>query len=547
MRLRLLIAAAVSCSVLVGGVTAVAANTIVTGPNTGTVACPKILETSTSSEWPLPSWESCSPATITQSSPTLADWDGETIAAIGDERGYVQVYDAATGAELPGWPRRMAGAASASIAIESSPTIAFLDGPTSPPSIIVGSGSTWVPDSVGEVEAFRLSGAPRFVFHVGAARGTAVGVISSPAVGDILGNGGVQIAFGSWDHHIYVLNGSGQMLGFAYDNADTIWSSPALYTPPGSPGADLVIGSDASGRLIDGKACWGGYISAYVWSATAENPDTDIVGAGLKRLWYHCTNQSVWSSPAIGIINSTGEPAVVVGTSFYEQPFPSDTDTLQAFYLGTGRPVPGWPVTTAGPVLGSPAIGVINSSGEPAVVDTAWACSGLTRESCISSDRSELEAWSGSGQPLWSTPLLGPTDFSSPVLVPLLGNSWNDVLVGTSEGMYSLAGATGRYAFGTDYAHQWSAIDPGCRMFNSPAVGDIEGTGPGAGWHVLVGCGGPPAFKLPGEVASYPLPDQPASAGWPMFRGGSDHEGSASPFIAEASSATPSWAYAGAR
>ena len=106
---------------------------------------------------------------VTQSSPTTATYNGQTIVAIGcAENGYVYLMDAETGHELPGWPQRMADPGGKPIAIESSPTIAFLDGVKRPPSIIVGSASTWVKSTVGEVEAFLLcGGARRFVFGVG--------------------------------------------------------------------------------------------------------------------------------------------------------------------------------------------------------------------------------------------------------------------------------------------------------------------------------------------------------------------------------------------
>jgi len=473
--------------------------------------------------WPAPQWVSRTVTGsdlgyVTQSSPTVASFDGETIVAVGAENGYVYVTDAKTGAELPGWPQRMAGPAGAAIAIESSPTIAWLDGPGKPPSIIVGSGSTWVPNAVGEVEAFHLDGSPRWVFHVGSAPGTAVGVISSPAVGDITGNGQQDVVFGSWDHNIYALNKDGAVLpGFPYENADTVWSSPSLYRLPGHVGEDIFIGSDASGRIAGGTACWGGFIGDYRYLAGV-----------VHRIWLHCENQSIWSSPVVGVIGSSSRPVVVVGTSFFEQPFPSDTDKVFAFYADNGAPVPGWPVTTPGPALGSPAIGVINSSGEPAVVETSWVCNGSSRTNCFSQNESEVSAWAGDGSLLWTHSLIGPTDLSSPVLVPLQGHTADDVLVGSPNGLYPLDGATGNYLFGTNGTNQFAAINPGCRLFNSVAVADVPGDGARAGWHVYEACGGPPSFAMPGELLSYRLPVQPSSdsdAAWPMFRGSPEHDG----------------------
>ncbi len=224
------------------------------------------------------------------------------------------------------------------------------------------------------------------------------------------------------------------------------------------------------------------------------------------------------------MINSSGRAAVVVGTGFFYQPFPSATYQLSAYYADDGAPVPGWPVRTSGPSLGSPAIGVINGSGTSAVVETTWVCAGRTNTSCLSPGTSRVTAWSGAGKQLWSDELRGPTDFASPVLAPLTAGAWNDVLIGSGAGLYAISGATGAYLFGTSFAGE--PIDPGCRVFNAVAVADALGEGAGEGWSVIEACGGPAEFQYPGRVVSYPLPVVPAvSPAWPMFHQNAAHDG----------------------
>jgi hypothetical protein len=441
---------------------------------------------------------------IAQSSPTVATYQGRTIAAVGSENGLVYVLNVATGAELPGWPRAMAAPAGESAAIESSPAIAYLDGPDGAPSIIVGSGSTWVHNSVGEVEAFSIKGGPKWVFRVGRAPGTAVGVISSPAVGDITGNGQQDVVFGSWDHHIYALTPAGSLVpGFPFNNADTIWSSPALRRMPKQTEDDIFLGSDASG--YDG--CTGGFIGDYRYEA-----------GKLAVVWRDCENQAIWSSPAIGAID--GRLAVVVGTSFFYQPFTSDTDEVIALDALNGRPLPGWPVKTSGPVVGSPAIGVI-APGVRGVVDTAWECAGSSAADCAppnGPNASHVYAWDGQGTLRWTATLLGGQAFGSPILVPLGGGVINDVLAGSTNGLYPISGASGGFLDGSSEA---TGINPGCEVFNAPAVAEVAGT-----WDLVDACGGP---NRPGEIAAYAIPTQPSASdtpAWQMFHANPDHTGS---------------------
>jgi hypothetical protein len=490
-----LLIALVLCLLTMSGLRAVEPSAAAADANAAQPCNPDSYTTRSSAQqavrWANPSWRVCVGGTITQSSPAVFTWNGSTDLAVGDESGDLHLLDASSGKELPGWPRRMAGPVGASIAIESSPTVAFLDGKSKPPSIIVGSASTWVGSTIGEVEGFNFSGLARFVFHVGKAAGTAVGVISTPAVGDVLGDGRSQIVFGSWDHKIYVLNSSGQQLGFAYDNADTIWSSPTLFKVRGQSGEDIILGSDASGRPtpgIPGGKCKGGFVSEYRWSGSALDPDTLKVGAGLNRVWFDCLNQSVWSSSSMATVRN--RPAVFVGTGFFEQPFPSDTNKVFAFYASDGTRVPGWPVTTPGPVVGSPAIGTIGHKLKGVVV-TSFICNGSAESSCFSSGRSQVTAFSLSGHMIWSRTLPGPTAFGSPILVPLLGETTNDVLVTTPNGLYPLSGRSGAMLFNTNASNQFAAVNPGCRSFSTPAVAQVVAPGAVGDWAVFESCGGP--------------------------------------------------------
>jgi hypothetical protein len=468
-----------------------------------------------SSVFPAPSWIDTFGA-VALSSPTVATIDGVSAVIFGSENGYVDVVDASTGLNLPGWPQPVSFNGSGASPIESTPTVAYLDGPSKPPTIIVGGGSTYIANTVGGLIAFRADGTVRFrfstrdVFNEWHGPTTPDGydeaVFSTPAVGDITGTGRQDIVFGSWDHRLYALQPNGHLVpGFPLDTEDTIWSSPALFHVRGKKHqVDIFTGGDASGR----DHCFGGFVY-----------DISYVKKAPKIEWQHCENQTIWSSPAVGVIDATGRPAVVVGTGYGEKPpYRSDTNRLFAFYARGGATVPGWPVRTSGPVFGSPAIGRLTPGGPPVIVDTAWcmACTSLA------AGESTLYAWSGSGALLWQTALLGSQDFSSPALVDLTGSGVTDVLVGSSAGLYPIDGATGAFLFGTT---ELTAIN-GCSVQSTPAVAYITGSSQTPGWRVFETCGGPLQLTPTGRLFSYPLPATPAAPPpWPMWRAGPSHIG----------------------
>ena len=437
-------------------------------------------------------------------SPTVATIDGVKAVVVGSESGLVYVMNAKTGAELPGWPQKVQIAPGVGTAVDSTPTVAYLDGPNRPPSIIVGAGSLNVSNQQGGLEVFYASGARRFVFHTrdtfnewaggGPGNGYANSVFSTPAVGNITGTGQMDIVFGSYDHFIYALTPSGAMVpGFPYNNQDTIWSSPALYDSSRTGRDDIFIGADSTGL----NGCWGGWL--YDLRYNSGRPHV---------VWSHCEPQTFWSSPAIGEINQSGRAAVVLGTSWntiYGRP--ATSDLVYAFYADNGATVPGWPVHTNGPTFGSPAIGDVLGNGLPQVVETSCAHCG--------NGPAQVSVFTGTGQHVWSRDLNDNEILSSPVLVDLTGSGSNDVVAGNTYGTYLLNGRTGAFMFNTGN----SPVGRPCAVMNSAAIALV----PGAGWRMYVACGGPIAQ---GKVFSYPLPAVPRTPpAWPEFRGNPGHTG----------------------
>ncbi len=450
---------------------------------------------------------------VWMSSPVVATIDGVKAVVLATLSGEIYVMNARSGTELPGWPEFVHINSATPTAIDSSPAVAYLDGPDRPPSIIVGAGSLWRRDQQGGLEAFYANGRVRFVFQT---RRTfnpwgsgpddySDPVFATPAVGDITGTGQLDIVFGSYDHYIYALQPDGQLVpGFPVNRADTIWSSPALVDTSHTGRDDIIMGTDASG--FDG--CRGGWLVDYRY----ESGRPELV-------WQRCFGQTIWSSPTVGILNDTDRPAVVFGTSYYPDYRSASTDQILAVYADDGENVPGWPVTAHGPTFGSPAIGRVD--GELAVVATSCA-------RCLDGP-AVVTAWTGSGREIWSTVFDAHNEAtSSPVLVDITGgrDGGDDVLVGAAWGLYLLSGRTGGFLYNTG---AWaSTLDMGCDAPSSAAVAYVPGA-PGTGWMLYSACGGP---TLPATLAAYPFPVAPAPSdppAWPEWRANADRTGIADP------------------
>ncbi len=475
-------------------------------------ATPRALSTVS---FPAPTWtDTVGPVAL--SSPTVTTMNGTQVVMFGSENGYLYIVNAVTGANMPGWPQPVDIVPGVPTAVESTPTLAYLHGPNKPPLIIVGSGSTYAAKQQGGLIAFRTNGQIAFRFHTrdifnewngGASPdGFDEGVFATPVVGDITGSGQQDIVFGSWDHHIYALTPTGKLVpGFPIDTEDTIWSSAALFHVRGPHRQkDIFIGGDASGL----GHCFGGFI----YDITYHDRAPHIV-------WQHCESQTIWSSPAVGVITKNGRPAVVVGTGFGETPpYRRGSYRLYAFRAKSGAKLPGWPVTTTGPTFGSPAIGTLPGTSLPDVVDVSWCVT------CVSgtAGTSIVRAWTGTGRQIWSQQIQGGQDFSSPVIADLLGNGSNDVLIGSSAGLYPLDGANGQFLFGTSFTQTIT----NCSMQNAVAIANIAGNGPGSGWRLFAICGGPQQITPSGRLLSYPLPYSPlVTPPWPMWRNNATHDG----------------------
>lgn len=451
------------------------------------------------------------------SSPVIADIDGDghNEVVIGHQDGVLRAYE---GDGAPKWSTpAIPGVGSGcheqgrASAIDSSPAVADIDGDGTP-EVVVGVGSTWVPNQNGSIVVFDgATGAREWGFTGGRDRGDVwdnspvldgwcEGVFSTPAIGDVDGDGHLDIAFASWDFQIWAVDRTGTPLaGFPFDQDDSVWSSPALFDLDGDNDMEIFIGGDSyPGGTFDHL---GGVLRAFDWTP-----------GGVVQMWNRTANEVFHSSPAIGDINADGRADVVVATGanwhiecgaghpLCRPGDASDHVKVFAFHADDGSTVPGWPVSTGGPVTTSPALGDVDADGVPEVV--------------VGSEDHKVYAWNGDGSVAWVvTPDFEPFGTGrmtgSPVIADLDGDGDQDVAIGSGVGLALLDGRNGS---SLEEGLIWQNRMGSLRSYESaPAVGVLDG-----GRQIVFSGFDTPNFTT--RIAAYHLPDTTATDDWPMFR-----------------------------
>src|SRR5579864_2145800 len=308
----------------------------------------------------------------------------------------------------PGWPK------SVGAHIQSSPAVADLDG-DGLPDIVVGFGSNYDPSHQGGVSAFRRDGTLMWSvatapFNDGTNNWTHAPVVGTPAVGDVDGDGNLEVVFGSFDHHVYLVDAASGTAkpGWPVDVGDTVYSSAALYDIDGDGLPDIIIGSDD--YLVNGGAL-----------RVLRYDGTSVTG------FPQFINQTINSTPVVADLDGDGKPEIIVGTgAFYAPPSYHPTHQVYAFHCN-GTAVTGWPVAVDGQVGTTPAVADINGDGHLDVI--------VTDDNTGPSGTFHVYAFKGDGTLLWKTQ---PKDFNGnttslgqPVIADVMGDSHPEILTTT--------------------------------------------------------------------------------------------------------------------
>ncbi len=327
---------------------------------------------------------------VDSSSPTLADLTGdgvpEIIVGTTDFNGINNQFNrprmlvvmSGNGTVL--WSRDMGAP------INASPTVGDINRDGFPDVVVAFGGSASNLRTNGGVVAFDRNGNQMWRFNTldwHPDDGFSDGVFGSPALCDVDNDGDTEIAFGSWDQNIYLLDHLGNSLwnqlqpAITWDgfhNADSVWSSASCADLNRDGDDEIVIGADISGGgvLPDGTPTQnGGFL--YVFDG-----DGDVL---VRRYM----PEVIASSPAIGDLDGNGTLEIVVGTGWFwwrqggdiapSYVYAFDTSHLDETmdYANPNKLpyLPGWPQRTDYPGFSSPALADLDGNGDLEIVIAA--------------------------------------------------------------------------------------------------------------------------------------------------------------------------------
>jgi len=409
---------------------------------------------------------------------------------VGGVDGKVYAFDAATGADEPGWPVQTTDG------ISSTAAAADVDG-NGHDQIFIGSGIA------ASTEADFCSGGGTYSFeYTGAVRWHNIGTDadcdnqpfhSSFVIGDTTSNGQPDATIGALGLQSPSYNAiNGQMNpGWPFFTDDTVFSTPALANLQGAGLPDIVMGGDASPGVGSHQ---GGEMRA-------------ITGTG-QLLWQYNTDEQVRSSPAIGSLDGTGL-SIVFGTGNFWQMHGGATDSDYIFVLNAGGQLK-WKKDLGGVTQAAPALADVDGTGQPDIIEGT--------SGSVSDPNSGL-VWvldaAGNPLPNWAGVASGGGVVIGGIsTADLNGDGTQDLLVPTGAGVFVYDGKTARQIGGLDIGQ--------VGFQNTPLVTDD----PGGGVDITVAGTQPNGTGVVQEwrVAGGQL----GAMGWPMFHHDAQHTGNLS-------------------
>lgn len=298
-------------------------------------------------------------------------------------------------------------------------------------------------------------------------------VVSSPLLADLTKDGGVDIVFGSDDGKLYALNGQGQRVWVAPDDAkggagNELQSSPAAADLDGDNVPDIVIGSQ-NGKVyaLSGERGWelwnsGSIMKAGVFATPAltdvdGDKVADVLVGALDNNFYCLNGKKGWKVWEFACKAPVKASAAVVDLDRDGKPEVVFASADGTVYaLHAADGLEMWRFETGSPIESSPAAADLNGDGVPDVI--------------VAQIKGKLTALNGkTGQRIWELDLGGAQVLSSPVVHDLNGDGVADIIVCDGNGIVrAVSGVTG---------WELANFTLNAEVVSSPALADVNGDG----------------------------------------------------------------------